>query len=70
MSHPLDAMLPPMPTPILFCTEGNPAALLLTFKAGRRSTRAMQFGQAESALAWCRGHGAVLVYCPAFPDRN
>jgi hypothetical protein len=55
---------------ILFFTEGNPVAVLVIRKAGRRSTRTVRFDQAETALAWCRGQGAVMVYCPACLDRN
>jgi transposase len=56
---------------ILFCTEGNPVAVLVTArKASPRATKAMRFDQAEAALAWCRAHGAALIYCPAAPDRN
>jgi len=54
----------------LFCIEGNPVAVLVTLKAKRRATKPMRFDQAEAALAWCRRQGAVMVYCPARPDRN
>ena len=63
-------MLPPGPLKILFFSQGNPVAVLVTNRAGRRVTRSKKFGQAESALAWCRDHGAMLVYCPARPDQN
>ena len=57
-------------TKILFCNEGNPVAVLLTNRAGKRRTTTMNFPQAEAALAWCRDSGAVLVYCPVALDRN
>ncbi len=58
------------PSKILFCSEGNPAALLVAQNAGRRKTKPMQFAQAEAALAWCRGHGAILVYMPLSLEAN
>ena len=55
---------------ILFCNEGNPTAMLLTNKSGRRNQKPMNFPQAEAALAWCRSHGAVLIYLPSDLARN
>ena len=57
-------------TKIFLCTEGNPIALLLTNRAGKRRTQTKTFPQAEAALAWCRHRGAVLVYCPVALKRN
>ncbi len=57
-------------TKILFCNEGNPVAMLLTNKAGRRRQTFKQFPQAEAALAWCRSSGVMMIYCPVALDRN
>ncbi len=47
---------------IMFYTEGNPAAILVSNKFGRRTSKAMQFTTADRALAWCRKNLTVLVY--------
>lgn len=52
----------PVQTKTMFYTEGNPAALLVTNLAGRRSKKTMAFPTAELALAWCRSHGSNLFY--------
>jgi hypothetical protein len=57
-------------TQILLITEGNPSALLVTNRAGKRRTTSKTFAQAADALAWCRAAGAMLVYCPAAHGRN
>lgn len=55
---------------IMFYSEGNPAAMLVTNRAGRRKCTAMDFPTAEAALGWCRKHLAVLVYMPVNLARN
>jgi hypothetical protein len=55
---------------ILFCNEGNPVAMVITNGAGRRRITSMKFAKAEAALAWCRLHGATMVYHPIAPARN
>ena len=55
---------------IMFYSEGNPAAMLVTNRAGRRKSSTMTFATAEAALAWCRHSGAMMVYCPVALDRN
>jgi len=55
---------------ILFCNEGNPIAMLLTNRAGRRQTAQRRFASAEAALSWCRRSSAVLVYFPVALERN
>jgi hypothetical protein len=70
MKNPFDGLLPTGPAKILFCSEGNPVAILASNKAGRHTTKPMQFAQAEAALSWCRSHGAMMVYCPAGVERN
>jgi hypothetical protein len=57
-------------TKTMFYSEGNPAATLVTNRAGRRSVKSFEFPQAEAALAWCRAHGAMLIYLPPDPSRN
>ena len=57
-------------TQILLLTEGNPVALLVTNRFGKRRTSSKTFPQAVDALAWCRASGAMMVYCPVTPDRN
>ena len=48
----------------MFYNEGNPSALLILNRSGRRLKRAMKFATAEAALGWCRRHATVLVYLP------
>jgi hypothetical protein len=56
---------------ILFLNEGNPVALLLTNRSGKRRTAKMTFAEAVAAFNWCRASGAMMVYCPALPrDQN
>ena len=55
---------------IIFMTEGNPTALMITNRAGQRSQTALAFATAEAALGYCRDHSAMLVYCPVDLDRN
>jgi len=55
---------------IMFYSEGNPAAMLVTNRAGRRKSSTMTFATAEAALAWCRKHLAVMVYLPMNLARN
>ena len=50
---------------IMFITEGNTAAMVVTNRGGRRKATAMEFATAEAALGWCRSHRALLVYSPA-----
>ena len=57
-------------TKILFCSEGNPIAMLVTNKKGRHNVGRMKFPAAEAALVWCRRNGVALVYFPVNPDRN
>ena len=57
-------------TKILFFNEGNPVALLVTNRAGRRKATARPFATAEAALGWCRANSAVLVYAPVALERN
>lgn len=70
MSKPRAGNIPPDfsgQSKILFVTEGNPIALLLTHLAGRRRSSPMKFPRAEAALAWCRRKGVMMLYCP---ERN
>jgi len=55
---------------IMFYTEGNPLALLMTSKAGRRNVGNMRMPTAEAALAWCRKNMFMLVYMPYAVERN
>jgi len=55
---------------ILFVSEGNPAAVLLNNLSGKRTSKPMEFAQAEAALAWCRAHGTMMVYLPPDPAKN
>ena len=48
----------------MFFNEGNPVAMLVTVKAGRRKVGKMKMATAEAALAWCRANLAMLVYMP------
>lgn len=54
----------------MFYKEGNTTALLVTNRLGRRSAKAMPFPKAETALAWCRSNGSMLVYTPLARNRN
>ena len=55
---------------IMFINEGNPAAMLVESKAGRRTTSGMSFPTAEAALGWCRQNLTTLVYFPVNPTAN
>jgi hypothetical protein len=57
-------------TKTMFYNEGNPAAMLVTNKAGRRRVSTMDFPAAETALAWCRHHSTTFVYCPVDLAKN
>ena len=73
MSKPRDAFNPPDfsgQSKIMFYNEGNPAAMLVMNKGGRRQISTMEFPKAEVALAWCRQRGVILVYIPVNLDRN
>ena len=73
MSKPHEGFTPPDfvgQTKILFVNEGNPAAMLVTNRAGRRRISSKEFPAADSALAWCRHNGAMMVYSPVALDRN
>ena len=54
----------------MFYNEGNPTALLVVNRAGRRKTSGMDFPTAEAALGWCRQNLTTLVYCPVSPSAN
>jgi hypothetical protein len=54
----------------MFISEGNPAAMLVENKAGRRKTSGMKFPTAEAALGWCRQNLTTLVYFPVVPAKN
>jgi hypothetical protein len=54
----------------MFYIEGNPAAILVTNRAGRRHQTVMQFARAEAALDWCRHHSCTLVYSPVDLVKN
>jgi hypothetical protein len=58
------------PLKTMFLFEGNPIASLVTNKDGCHQETHMQFTKAETALAWCRQHGATLVYSPLNPQAN
>lgn len=53
----------------MFYTEGDPAAILVTNRKGRRREQAIRMDTAEAALAYCRAHAAALLYLPN-PHRN
>jgi hypothetical protein len=55
---------------VLFFTEGQNAAMLVSNKAGRRNVGGMKLATPEAALAWCRSQGATFVYLPSSPGRN
>ena len=57
-------------TQTLFVCEGNPVAVLLTSRSGKRRTTSKTFRLAVDALAWCRATGAMMIYCPVAPSRN
>ena len=57
-------------TKIMFVNEGNPAAMVMTNRGGRRNVGAMQIGTAEAVLAWCRKNGVMLVYLPTRLETN
>jgi len=48
----------------MFYIEGNPLAILVVNRAGRRHQTTMEFNKAEAALDWCRRHACTLVYSP------
>ena len=56
-------------TKIMFATEGNPTAMLLTNKGGKRKMDAKPMS-AEAAFVWCRKNAVMFVYCPANPSQN
>ena len=56
-------------TKIMFVTEGNPTAMLLTTRRGNRKLDAKSMS-AEAAFVWCRKNGVMFVYCPADPSKN
>lgn len=67
MSQPPESFTPPDfsgQTRIMFFNEGNPVAMLVTKKAGRRNVGGLKFATAEQALAWCRENSTMMVYCP------
>ena len=73
MKQPHDGFTPPDfagQTKIMFVNEGNPSAMLVTNKAGRRKIGGMTMPTAEAALAWCRSNGAMMVYLPLNPAAN
>ena len=55
---------------IMFVNEGNPLAMLVTNKAGRRNIGHLQMATAEAALAWCRKNMTMLVYLPIRLEAN
>lgn len=57
-------------TKTMFYNEGNPAATLITEKAGKHTERIMRFVTAEAALGWCRNHGVNLFYMPLRLEAN
>jgi hypothetical protein len=73
MSEPPDGFNPPVfsgQTKTMFYNEGNPAALLIINKAGKRVQSTMDFPKAEAALNWCRQHACTLVYMPVDLAKN
>jgi len=54
----------------MFYCEGNPAAILVTNRTGRRRQAMMQFPTAELALEWCRRHSTTFVYSPVNLNNN
>lgn len=73
MSEPQDGFNPPDfsgQTKTMFYNEGNPSAILVANKAGRRRISAMEFPKAEVALNWCRQHACILVYLPVDLAKN
>ena len=73
MSKPQEGFNPPDfsgQTKTMFYNEGNPAALLVTNKAGRHVPSMMNFLKAEAALDWCRQHACAFVYLPVDLAKN
>ena len=48
----------------MYYNEGNPVALLVVNKAGRRTETHKTFPRAEGAMAWCRDNATILIYMP------
>lgn len=57
-------------TKTMFYNDGNPAALVVTNRRGRRIESTMVFPKAEAALDWCRQNESVLVYFPVRLEGN
>lgn len=53
-------------TKVLFVSEGNPTALLLS----RPKVKPLEFETCASALAWCQKHSIMMVYLPVNPAVN
>lgn len=49
----------------VFIVEGIKTAIIVTARGNRLRRRNARFDSPESALAWCRKHGAGLVYSPS-----
>ncbi len=52
-------------TQTLFYTEGNPAAMLVTDRAGQMSKKEMTLATSEAALAWCKQRRVNFYWMPA-----
>lgn len=57
-------------TKIMIVTEGNPTALLLINRYGKRNVGGMKMPSVEAALAWCRKNAAMLVVMQLDPSRH
>ena len=55
---------------VMFYTEGNPIALLVSRKAGRQAAGAKPVKSALAALTWCKANGVVLIYLPVPLNQN
>jgi hypothetical protein len=72
MIKPLKTSMPDFTgqTKMLFCSQGNPLALLITNTGGQRRVGSKKFATAEDALAWCRKNATTLVYFAVDPAFN
>lgn len=73
MTKPRKGFMPPgLPgqTKLLIVNEGNPTALLMTTKAGRRNVGSVKMRTPEIALDWCRKNSVMMVYCPVRLEGN
>jgi len=61
-------MSQPQTIQIMFYSEGQTSAVLVTNKEGIRSKTFPRFATPGRALSWCRKHRATFTYTPAAPN--